>query len=51
MCYGGLWPGGRSDSILEKNMGNFKVAIKGTTYVFPKLDGTNAQVWLGEDDY
>jgi hypothetical protein len=19
----------------------------GTTYVFPKLDGTNAQVWLG----
>ena len=22
---------------------------RGTTYVFPKLDGTNAQVWLGED--
>lgn len=23
---------------------------QGTTYVFPKLDGTNAQVWLNEDD-
>lgn len=22
---------------------------QGTTYVFPKLDGTNAQVWLNED--
>ena len=22
----------------------------GTTYVFPKLDGTNAQVWLNDDD-
>lgn len=24
-CYGGPWPGGRSDSILEKNMSKFKV--------------------------
>ena len=23
---------------------------QGTTYVFPKLDGTNAQVWLNEDN-
>jgi hypothetical protein len=23
----------------------------GTSYVFPKIDGTNAQVWVGELDY